>query len=63
MGDSNRWDNHYLKFMSILLSVQKTENILLTDQEKHHSNKTFQEEFRDFLKKYHVEYYEKYDWD
>ena len=32
-------------------------------QEEHHKRRTFQEEFRMFLEKYHVEYNEAYVWD
>jgi hypothetical protein len=33
------------------------------NQEEHHCRKTFQDEFRRFLKKYEVEYDERYVWD
>ena len=32
-------------------------------QEEHHRKKIFQDEFREFLKAYHVEYDERYVWD
>ena len=32
-------------------------------QEEHHKRVTFQDEYRAFLKKYHVEYDERYVWD
>ena len=32
-------------------------------QEQHHRRRTFQEEYRDMLKKYHVEFDERYVWD
>lgn len=35
----------------------------IDDQEKHHSARTFQDEFRMFLKKYGVQYDEAYVWD
>ena len=35
----------------------------IDDQEKHHTTRTFQDEFRMFLKKYGVEYDEAYVWD
>jgi REP element-mobilizing transposase RayT len=35
----------------------------IDDQEKHHQKRTFQEEFRMFLKKYGVEFDEAYVWD
>ncbi|MDX6529522.1 MAG: hypothetical protein QOH41_1812 [Blastocatellia bacterium] len=33
------------------------------NQEKHHRRTTFQDEFRAFLKKYEIEYDERYVWD
>ena len=35
----------------------------IANQKEHHSKKTFQKEYRAFLKKYRVEYDEKYVWD
>ena len=35
----------------------------INNQEKHHTKNTFQDEFRGFLKKYEVEYDERYVWD
>ena len=35
----------------------------IDDQERHHRSRTFQEEFRMFLKKYGVKYEEAYVWD
>lgn len=35
----------------------------IENQKEHHSTKTFQDEFRAFLKKYKVEYDERYVWD
>ncbi len=35
----------------------------ITRQHEHHQNKTFQDEYRAFLKKYEVEYDERYVWD
>ena len=35
----------------------------IENQAAHHKNLSFQDEFRSFLKKYHVEYDEKYVWD
>jgi hypothetical protein len=32
-------------------------------QEEHHRSRTFQEEYREFLHKYGVEYDERYVWD
>ena len=50
-----------------IFSVNPTEiNIVkeyIKQQEKHHKKKSFQEEYRAFLKKYNVVYNEKYVWD
>ncbi len=35
----------------------------IRNQKEHHANKTFKEEFRNYLKKYHVDYDERYVWD
>ena len=37
--------------------------VYIDDQEKHHRTRTFQDEFRMFLKKYDIEYDEAYVWD
>ncbi|TDN99898.1 IS200/IS605 family transposase [Sunxiuqinia elliptica] len=56
------WQNGYGAF-----SVNPTEVDVVTNyinsQEEHHRTKTFQEEFQAFLKKYQVEYDERYVWD
>ena len=35
----------------------------INNQEEHHRTRTFQDEYRDFLKKYGIEYDERYVWD
>jgi putative transposase len=35
----------------------------VANQQDHHRRKTFQDEFREFLKRYQIEYDEKYVWD
>ena len=35
----------------------------VSEQEEHHRKKTFQEEFREFLKRYRIEYDERFVWD
>ena len=35
----------------------------IKNQEEHHKNRVFQDEFRAFMKKYNVEYDERYIWD
>jgi REP element-mobilizing transposase RayT len=56
------WQDGYGAF-----SVNPTEvDIVIAyidNQQKHHSKKTFQQEYRAFLKKYKVEYDERYVWD
>ena len=56
------WQNGYGAF-----SVNPTEVDVVVEyiqnQEKHHKKYTFQEEFRAFLKKYKVDYDERYVWD
>jgi putative transposase len=38
-------------------------NDYITNQHEHHRKKTFQEEYREFLDKYYIEYDERYVWD
>ncbi len=56
------WQNGYGAF-----SVNPTELTIvrkyILDQESHHTKKTYQDEYRAFLKKYQVEYNEQYVWD
>ena len=56
------WQNGYGAF-----SVNPTEVdavvAYIANQHEHHSKKTSQEEYRAFLKKYNVEYDERYVWD
>ncbi|MCC5919766.1 MAG: IS200/IS605 family transposase [Cyclobacteriaceae bacterium] len=56
------WQDGYGAF-----SVNPTEVNLVIDyikrQSEHHQKKTFQDEYRAFLKKYKVDYDEKYIWD
>ena len=35
----------------------------LAQQEEHHRKKTFQDEFREFLRRHHIEFDERYIWD
>lgn len=56
------WQNGYGAF-----SVNPYENdkviSYIENQKEHHRKKNFQDEYRDFLKKYNVDYDEKYVWD
>ena len=56
------WQNGYGAF-SVDPSEVDTVIAYITKQHEHHSKKTFQDEYRAFLKKYKVEYDEKYVWD
>ncbi|MBI5402660.1 MAG: IS200/IS605 family transposase [Ignavibacteriae bacterium] len=57
------WQEGYGAFSYAQSQVAVVYNYIL-NQEKHHKKKTFQEEYYDFLKKYEVDFNEKYlfDW-
>lgn len=56
------WQNGYGAFS---VNPSQVENVIayITNQHEHHRKKTFQDEYRDFMKKYHVDYDERYVWD
>lgn len=56
------WQDGYGAF-SINPSEIDTVSEYIANQHEHHRNKTFQEEYRAFLKKYKVVYDERYVWD
>ena len=56
------WQDGYGAF-SVNPSEIDTVIAYIANQHDHHSKKTFQEEYRAFLKKYNVEYDERYVWD
>lgn len=56
------WQDGYGAF-SVNPSEIDTVIAYIANQHEHHSKKTFQNEYRAFLKKYNVEYDEKYVWD
>ena len=56
------WQNGYGVFSVSQSAVARTAAYIL-GQEEHHREVTFQEEYRRFLKKYGVEYDERYVWD
>lgn len=56
------WQNGYGAF-SIGQSGVDGVKEYIADQKNHHRTKTFQEEFRAFLKLYNIEYDERYVWD
>jgi len=56
------WQNGYGAFSVNPTEIEVVKNYIV-NQEKHHAKKTFQEEYRMFLKKYDVKYDERYVWD
>jgi putative transposase len=56
------WQNGYGDF-SIGWSQLEDLARYIDNQEQHHRVRTFQEEYRDLLQKYHIEFDEKYVWD
>src|SRR5439155_18151072 len=56
------WQNGYGAF-SIGQSGVEQLKTYIAQQKEHHRRMTFQEEFRIFLKKYGIEYDERYVWD
>jgi REP element-mobilizing transposase RayT len=56
------WQNGYGAF-SINPNEVDIVKEYIENQQEHHRKKTFQEEYRDFLEKYKVEYDEQYLWD
>ncbi|HKI77238.1 MAG TPA: IS200/IS605 family transposase [Ignavibacteriaceae bacterium] len=56
------WQDGYAAFS---VKQSDTDRIIkyIKNQKEHHKKKSFQEEYRDFLKKYKVDYNEKYLWD
>ena len=56
------WQNGYGAF-SVSQSNVESVRMYIAKQEEHHRRMSFQEEFREFLKRYEVEYDEQYVWD
>lgn len=56
------WQNGYGVF-SIGMSQKESLLRYIDRQEEHHRTQTFQDEYRAFLAKYHIEYDERYVWD
>jgi putative transposase len=56
------WQNGYGAF-SVSPSNEPQVAGYIADQEKHHATRTFQDEFRDFLRKHGIEWDERYVWD
>ena len=56
------WQNGYGIFSVSQSQVERVRKYI-EGQEEHHRKKTFQDEYRSFLKHYEVEYDERYVWD
>ena len=56
------WQEGYGAFSVNATEIDKVIRYI-AEQKEHHQKKTFQDEYRAFLKKYHVEYDERYLWD
>jgi len=56
------WQNGYGAF-SVSPSDLEALRTYIDNQEKHHKIRTFQEEYRAFLKRYGVDFDERYVWD
>jgi REP element-mobilizing transposase RayT len=56
------WQEGYGVFSVSQSHVEQVQTYIL-NQEKHHRRKTFQDEFRKFLKAYEIDYDERYVWD
>ena len=56
------WQNGYGIFSVNPTEIQ-TVTQYIQNQKEHHKTRTFQEEFRAFLKKYDIDYDERYVWD
>jgi len=63
----NNYQNFYWQRGYGAFSVNPTEIDIvkkyISKQEEHHKKTTFQDEYRAFLKKYKIDYDEKYVWD
>ena len=56
------WQNGYGAFSVGPLDLEAL-RVYIDTQEEHHRTRTFQEEYRAFLKRYGVEFDERYVWD
>jgi REP element-mobilizing transposase RayT len=56
------WQSGYGAFSVSQSHIEQVREYILK-QEKHHHKTTFQDEFREFLKKYEIDYDERYVWD
>ena len=60
--DGFYWQQGYGAF-SVGMSQKETLLHYINTQEEHHRTRTFQDEYREFLKKYGIDYDERYVWD
>ena len=56
------WQNGYGAFSVGQTEVERV-TTYIRNQDEHHRHKTFQDEYRSFLKDYQIEYDEQYVWD
>ena len=56
------WQGGYGAFSVSQSNVEQVK-AYIANQEEHHRKVTFQDEFRRFLKRYEIEYDERYVWD
>lgn len=61
------YSNFYWQDGYGIFSINPTEIdkviVYIQSQDEHHKHKSFEDEFRSFLRKYNVEYDERYVWD
>lgn len=60
--DNFYWQNGYGAFSVNPHEIDRVADYI-KNQHTHHAKKTFQDEYREYLKKYEVEYDERYVWD
>ena len=56
------WQNGYGVFSVGRSEIERVKSYIL-NQEEHHRKRSFQDEYREFLREYEIEYDEKYVWD
>jgi REP element-mobilizing transposase RayT len=59
---SFQWQNGYGAFSVSYSNIMQVQNYI-SNQDNHHHNLSFQEEFRELLRKHNVKFDEKYVWD
>lgn len=60
--DNFYWQNGYGAFSVGPFGVERVKRYIL-NQEQHHKNQTFKDEFRKYLRLYKIDYDERYVWD